>query len=71
MYTTIHCNNVLCPQDKEALVHDKDGLKSLLDELGRELRQTKADLGEEQKGTDDLRAQLEVLIPLIYWSSVS
>lgn len=35
-------------------------LKVLLDELGRELQQSKADLGEERKENRDLRTQLEV-----------
>ena len=37
-------------------------LKVLLDELGRELQQSKADLGEERKESRDLRTQLEVWV---------
>ena len=37
-------------------------LKVLLDELGRELQQSKADLGEERKDSRDLRTQLEVCV---------
>ena len=40
-------------------------LKVLLDELGRELQQSKADLGEERKDSRDLRTQLEVCVWLL------
>jgi len=42
------------------LVSELADLKVLLDELGRELQQSKADLGEERKENRDLRTQLEV-----------
>ena len=35
-------------------------LQSLLDELGKELQQAKAQVGEERKNVDDLQTQLEV-----------
>lgn len=47
------------------LVKDKTELNGLLSELGRELQQTKADLGEERKNTQDLHAQLEVCINIL------
>lgn len=39
---------------------EKADLQGLLSELGRELQQAKADLGEEKKTTQDLTDQLEV-----------
>ncbi len=47
-------------QEKEVLVKEKVDLEALLSELGRELQQAKADLGEERKACYDLEAQLEV-----------
>ena len=41
-------------------MREKDEMKSLLDELGRELHQTKADVGEQRKQCADLETQLEV-----------
>lgn len=35
-------------------------LQSLLDELGKELQQAKAQVGEERKNVYDLQTQLEV-----------
>ena len=42
------------------MVTNNEELQSLLDELGRELQQAKAQLGEERKTSYDLRTQLEV-----------
>lgn len=39
---------------------EKVELQGLLSELGRELQQAKADVGEERKAGQDLMAQLEV-----------
>ena len=39
---------------------EKSGLQELVTELGRELHQAKADVGEEKKMSQDLMAQLEV-----------
>ena len=38
-------------------------LQSLLDELGKELQQAKAQVGEERKNVYDLQTQLEVCVP--------
>ncbi len=48
------------PQEKESLLEEKSETRSLLDELGRELQQTKGDLGEQRKLGADLMTQLEV-----------
>ena len=42
------------------LVREKAELSELLSELGRELQQAKAQLGEEKKASRDLADQLEV-----------
>ena len=47
-------------QEKEALVNRHEELQSLLDELGKELQQTKGQVGEERKNAYDLQTQLEV-----------
>ena len=47
-------------QEKEVLVKEKSELSGLLSELGRELQQAKAQLGEEKKVSHDLATQLEV-----------
>jgi hypothetical protein len=39
-------------------IHEE--LQSLLDELGKELQQAKAQVGEERKNVYDLQTQLEV-----------
>ena len=47
------------------MVTEMAELKVLLDELGRELQQSKADLGEERKESRDLRTQLEVCVRFV------
>lgn len=42
------------------LVKEKAELEALLTELGSELQQAKADLGEEKKSSRDLVVELEV-----------
>ena len=41
-------------------MQEKGELQALLTELGSELQQTKADLGEQRKHTQELNIQLEV-----------
>ena len=41
-------------------------LQSLLDELGKELQQAKAQVGEERKNVYDLQTQLEVCYVRFY-----
>ena len=62
--TSLSHTNTLT-QEKEALVTEMAELKVLLDELGRELQQSKADLGEERKESRDLRTQLEVCVRFV------
>ena len=45
-----------------------EDLQSLLDELGKELQQAKAQVGEERKNVYDLQTQLEV--PHMYIHSI-
>ena len=51
-------------QEKEVLVKEKAELSKLLSELGRELQQAKARVGEENKTSHDLAAQLDVSNPV-------
>ena len=44
------------------LVNSHEELQSLLDELGKELQQAKAQVGEERKNVYDLQTQLEVCV---------
>ncbi len=48
-------------QEKQILVKEKSDLQELLGELGRELQQAKADVGESKKTYRDLSTELEVL----------
>ena len=41
-------------------MNSQEELQSLLDELGKELQQAKAQVGEERKNCYDLQTQLEV-----------
>ena len=47
-------------QEKEGLSSERDGLKSVAEELGDELQQTKAELGEQKTAVEYLNTQLEV-----------
>ena len=50
----------LSHQDRESVAAERDGLKALAEELGRELHQSKAQLGEQKTAVDYLSTQLEV-----------
>ena len=47
-------------QEKESLSSERDGLKSVAEELGDELQQAKAELGEQKTAVEYLNTQLEV-----------
>ena len=51
-------------QEREGVLRERDDLKSLAEELGRELHQSKAQVGELRTQTDYLNTQLEVCT---YW----
>ena len=49
-------------QEREGVVRERDELNSLAEELGRELHQSKAQVGELRTETEYLNTQLEVCI---------
>ena len=48
------------PQEVESLARERDELKAVAGDLGRELHQSKAELGEQKTATEYLNTQLEV-----------
>ncbi|CAI8016364.1 GRIP1-associated protein 1, partial [Geodia barretti] len=53
----LKCNSLI--QEKEGVVRERDELNSLAEELGRELHQSKAQVGELRTETEYLNTQLE------------
>ena len=67
------CNSCVCVcvvvQEVEGVSGERDQLKALAEELGRELHQSKAQVGELRTETEYLNTQLEVCINCMkmYW----
>ena len=49
-------------QERESVSSERDQLKGLVEELGKELHQSKAQLGEQKTAAEYLNTQLEVRI---------